>query len=110
MITPIFRDRLIDIERKWHPVFVIFLGLFPLWVLFLNLWTLHLDKMIDGDFWWNWSLSEKKLLWTPLFTDESINPFFGMGSTWTPSGTWYLPGELLGKWLHGFPAYIVKSI
>ncbi len=106
MINTVFKERLIDIEKKWHPFLVVVFGLFPLWILFLNLWTLLFHEIQAGDFSWNQSLTEKKLLWTTLFTDESINPFFGMGSTWTPSGSWYIPGELLGKWLHGFPAQI----
>ncbi len=108
MTNTILKKRLIDIEKNWHPFLVVVFGLFPLWILFLNLWTLHSPEIQGqgGDFSWGQLLSEKKLLWTAPFTNESLNPFFGMGSTWTSSGSWYLPGELLKEWLHGFPAYI----
>ena len=66
------------------------------WVLVLAvLISLMIKPESGGDIDWVYSTILNKLTWTYPWTNESINPFFGMNSTWTVFNPWLFPGELV---------------
>lgn len=88
--------------------FVILLfSLLLLIYFFIILW----EKPGSGDLDWGITLSKQKFTWTYPFTYESINPFFGMNSSFTPYGNWYIPSEIITYLLYPyFSNYAINAI